>query len=206
MIPPAMAPHPLLPAALLASVLFAGCSLKPADPPYTAAKPPEPLTTAVWVGTGESWQRSGDGWRRTPENDYELTVVQRRYGSHWETLKTLLRRHPDYGGTAGPRSQTLWFRVDVGEADGERVKLRVTSTLGDGEGTSDRDFRRMRVTVRAKGVPRFFPFDHYRITQDLEVEEGRLRERVDLLEMRKDGSEVPFAKIEEEARLFRPAR
>ncbi len=105
---------------------------------------------------------------------------------------------------AGPRAQALWFRVDVGKADGDRVPLRVTSTLGDGEGTTGRDLLTTTVLVRAKGVPGFFPFDHYRISQELRPDEGRLVERVELLKVGKGGSERPFSKIEETARLFRP--
>ena len=191
-------------AALLASVVLAGCSIKPPDPPYTAEAPPEPKETLVWVGRGSSFERAGDGWKRTPENDYEFTVVQRREARRWESMKTVVRRHPDYGGVAGPRAQALWFRVDLGEEQGERVRLRVTSTLGDGDGTTDRDLRTTTVLVRAKGVPGFFPFDHYRISQELRPDEGRLVERVELLKVGKDGAEKLFSKIEEEARLFRP--
>ncbi|MFN7990113.1 MAG: hypothetical protein U0529_21755 [Thermoanaerobaculia bacterium] len=194
---------PLSPAILL-PLLLSGCSLKPADPPYTAERWPEPQATVVWVGWGAAYERAGDGWKRTPENDYELTVVQRRYADRWETLKTLLRRHPDYKGAAGPRSQALWFRVDVGAPEGERVKLHVTSSFGDGEGTTDRDFRTTAVTLRMRGVPGYFPFNRLRITQDLRKEEGLLRERVELYKEGKDGSETPFSKIEEEARLFQP--
>jgi hypothetical protein len=43
----------------------------------------------------------------------------------------------------------------------------------------------------------------YRITQDYQYENGLLLETVELFKL-EDGKEIPFAKIEEKAHIFRP--
>jgi len=53
-------------------------------------------------------------------------------------------------------------------------------------------------------VSSFAPFNTYRITQHYKYEEGALLETVELFKLEK-GNLTPFAKIEEEASIFRPA-
>jgi len=56
----------------------------------------------------------------------------------------------------------------------------------------------------AEGVSRFAPYNRFRITQEYRYEAGELRETVELYKVDGDGREYPFARIDEEARMFRP--
>ncbi len=164
----------------------------------TREGPPAPSElTLVWVGYGEAERLDEGAWKRVPAFDYELTVEQRRYADHWESVKHMRRRHPQYDGSAGPREQTLYFRVDLGavEPSGE-VPVRIVSTLGSGAGRADRTFRSSRLVFRAD-VSSFAPFDTYRIDQRYAYDEGKLEELVSL-----DKGAVPWVRNHEVATLF----
>ncbi|MBS2011365.1 MAG: hypothetical protein JST00_00525 [Deltaproteobacteria bacterium] len=181
----------------LASAL-AGCAGSPrgALPPREGAPPSSDLTL-VWVGYGEARRLEGGTWKRHPELDYEFTVEQRRYADHWESVKHMRRRHPAYDGSAGPRELTYFFRLDLGATDGGgKVPLRITSTLGPGEGQADREFRTAGLVFHAD-VSSFAPFDTYRIEQTYAYERGVLEETVSL-----DKGTTPWVKNDERATLF----
>ena len=175
--------------------------------PPTDRAPEPPQVLLVWVGQGQASVNVGGQWRRVEAQDYQFAVTQRRYGQHWESIKVQHRRHPDYDGSAGPRDQTHHFRVDFAPtADAASTRpFQLTSSLGDGPGQLDAAFRDGRMDFAARGVSRFAPFDHYRITQRYRYEEGLLTERVELYKRQGD-KEVPFMRIEERATLMAPQR
>lgn len=182
---------------------LAGCSHNgPPVVPLSAAPSPEAPVTLVWVGAGEAERLEGGAWKRIPAFDYEFSVVQRRYGDHWESVKSLHRRHPDYDGSAGPRDQTMFFRVDYAEpaADGS-VAAKLDASLGVGSGTTDREFRHTTLELRAD-VSRFAPFNTYRIDQNYGYATGTLDETVTLDKREKDGKLTPWVRNREKARLF----
>jgi hypothetical protein len=184
------------------AVLAAGC--KPRRPPATpagmtlaAGPPPGLLATLVWVGRGEAERFEGGAWRRIPAFDYELSVEQRRYADHWDSIKTMRRRHPDYDGSAGPRLQVMAFRIELfpGERPGT-ARYELVSSLGKGTGHGDAELRESVLDIKAD-VSFFAPFDRYRITQHYQYEAGRLDELVEL----NDG-DSPWVRNHEEATLF----
>lgn len=186
-------------ATIAASVaLFAGCAgpTKGVLPPREGAPPPSDVTL-VWVGYGESERLEDGTWKRHPEFDYEFTVEQRRYPDHWESVKHMRRRHPAYDGSAGPRELTYHFRLDL-DALGKdlRVPIRITSTLGPGEGRADREFRSATLVFHPE-TSSFAPFDTYRIAQTYAYERGALEETVSL-----DKGEKPWVRNQEKATLF----
>jgi hypothetical protein len=164
----------------------------------------EPEVTLVWVGRGESERYAEGQWVRTPESDYDFSVVQRRYKGRWDSVKQMHRRHPGYDGSAGPRDQVLHFALEVGAMRGSDVPVSIRSTLGDGEGRTDPEFRRSQLEMRARDVSSFAPFNAYRITQQYQYGEGKLVETVELIERDGEGRESPFVRIRERAALFAP--
>ena len=191
---------------LVSSGQAAHAQSNPSALPASATAFPEPATSLVWVGRGEASVLTPAGWQRTPGSDYDFSVVQRRYADRWESIKEMHRRHPDYDGNAGPRDQTYYFRLDMGPVVADTLPVRVASTLGDGSGKTDREFRRGVLEFDARGVSRFAPFNRYRITQQYRYEDGLLLETVELFKRASDGTEKPFVKIEERAELFAKRR
>ncbi|WP_437721902.1 hypothetical protein [Sorangium sp. So ce861] len=182
-----------------------GCGGLPPSPlpPMTTASA-EPEVTLVWVGRGESERFAEGQWVRTPESDYDFSVVQRRYKGRWDSIKQMHRRHPGYDGSAGPRDQVLHFALDLGMTRGSDVPVIIRSTLGDGEGRADPEFRRSQLEMRARDVSSLAPFNAYRITQQYQYGEGKLVETVELIERDGEGRESPFVRIRERAALFAP--
>jgi hypothetical protein len=120
-------------------------------PLRTTARAPEAEVTLVWVGVGETERLTDGRWTRAAAFDYEFTVVQRRYPDHWESVKSLHRRHPEYDGSAGARDQTMFFRVAYAPAAANgQVDSTVEATLGDGRGHADREFRTASLEMRAR--------------------------------------------------------
>jgi hypothetical protein len=160
--------------------------------------------TILWVGTGEAYVYENDGYVRSESNDYAFEVIQRRHGNNWKSIKNQHRIHPDYNGKAGPREQTMYFEIEFSQADGT-LKSVLKSSLGDGSGISDKEFREQTLQFQAAGISAFAPYNQYRITQHYQYEEGLLVETVELFKL-KEGAEKPFAKIEERATIFRPTK
>jgi hypothetical protein len=189
--------------AAVAVAVLAGCSTAPSIIAESSTTPP--VEQLVWVGTGTSWVFEDGEWLRTPEQDYEFLVRQSRYASRWESLKVQNRTHPAYDGTAGPADQQHFFAITFGEVGSDgRIATELASTYGDGGGWTDREYRHAVLEFEAEGVSRFAPYNRFRITQEYRYEEGELRETVELYKVDSDGREQPFARIEEEARMFRP--
>ena len=183
-------------AALL--LLLAGCNgHRGTVIPHTSDLRTDSALTILWHGTSTAYRYVGDQYVPDPHYDYLFTVVQRRHANEWRSYKDLHRLHPDYDGRAGDRDQTMYFHVAYMPGGGG-LRTRITSSLGDGEGHSDAEYREQRFTIALKDAGAFSPFDHIRITQHYAYEEGVLRETVELFKL-KDGQEVPFMRNEEMA-------
>ena len=188
--------------ALMVFLTLAGCgSSRSGVIPPRAGPGPEPVLTLVWAGRGQAERMEGGSWKRVPEFDYEFTVEQRRYATHWESVKSLRRRHPGYDGSAGPREQTMFFRLDYTAPDPKgRVSSTIRSSLGDGTGHTDPEFRQAVMEMHPD-ISRFAPFDRYRISQVYAYERGVLEESVELLK-----GETPWVRNLEQATLYAPHR
>jgi hypothetical protein len=186
-------------------MLASGCVHRSANraPEIPFASHETPELTLVWVGTGTSYRVSASGRTRTPASDYTFTVTQRRFATHWESRKELHRADPAYDGSAGPRDQSYVFRLDMAAQEGNSVAVRVRSTLGDGNGSTDAQFRNATLEFAARGVSRFAPYNTFRIAQRYEYEAGTLSETVTLFK-RRDGADVRFVETDEQAQLFAP--
>ncbi|AKF08710.1 hypothetical protein [Sandaracinus amylolyticus] len=193
-------------ASLVLVVIVSACGS--AGRPLPLRRDPFPTAdlTLVWHGTGEAHRLEDGVWQRRPEHDYELTVVQRRYGDRWESTKEMHRRHPDYDGSAGPRDQTLHFTVLLPAHDegGDALPLAIESTLGDGAGRADPRFEAATLRMRAN-VSSMAPFDTYVIEQRYRYAEGALDETVRLVRAGAEGDQE-WVRIDERAQLFASAR
>lgn len=164
--------------------------------PPRAGSAPTPQLTLVWVGEGKVERLEAGQWQRGETFDYEFTVEQRRFADHWESVKHLRRRHPGYDGSAGPREETMFFRLEIGTAAAPKVPLRIASSLGPGEGSTDREFRSAELVMHPD-ISSLAPFDTYRIAQRYGYEEGVLEETVSL-----DKGEQHWVRSQETATLF----
>lgn len=193
----------LLPIALPALLCLAACGTPPRPPfPTISGTAPEPDLTLVWVGSAQAERFENGSWNRTPDYDYEFSVEQRRFPSHWESIKSVRWRQPGYDGAAGEREQTWFFRVDLSKSNDNQVRVAVRSSLGDGHGQTDAEFRQSTIEVHAN-VSSLAPFDTYRFTQKYAYEEGALDEIVELLKHQAKGEQV-WVRNREHARLFAP--
>ncbi|WBX75758.1 hypothetical protein PG911_14000 [Tenacibaculum ovolyticum] len=156
----------------------------------------------IWVGSGESYIYSEGEYVRNESHDYSFEVVQRRYGNLWKSIKNMHRIHPDYDGKAGKREQTMFFGIDFSK-EGEKIISKINSSLGNGTGISDSEFREQVIQFSVDDISSFAPYNTIRITQHYKYEQGTLLETVELFKQ-SDGKETPFAKIEERAVIFRP--
>jgi hypothetical protein len=150
--------------------------------------------TLVWVGHGECERLEAGRWVRRPEFDYRFTVEQRRFSDHWASVKSMQRHHPEYDGSAGPRTQTYFFRLDLDAG-------AAVSTLGTGTFVADAEFREATLELLVPDASAFAPFDRYRIAQRYDYEGGRLTETVAL-----DRGETAWVRNRETATLFAPGR
>lgn len=192
-------------AALLAPVLAAAAPA-PSAIPLSAQPFPPSQNLLVWVGTGTASAFVNGAWRRSPSQDYEFSVTQRRYADRWESIKAQHRRHADYDGSGGPRDQVHYFKVELPEsASPSEVKFQLRSSFGDGGGRIDREFRAGMMEFEARDISMFAPFNRYRINQQYRYEQGELLEVVELFK-KKGAVETPFMRFEERAGLFAPRR
>lgn len=191
------------------ALLLAACAAGP-DPSIlagaTTGVQQEMERQLLWVGTGASSIWRDDAWVRTPASDYEFIVRQNRFPGYWESLKVQNRTNPDYDGSAGPADQQHLFRIEYGAPNAEgNLPLTLRSTYGDGAGITDAEYRETVIEFEAKGVSPFAPYNRFRISQHYRYEEGVLEETVELFKLKGDGTETPFVKIEERARIFTSA-
>lgn len=202
---PGMVSHAaLLPRLICCWALFGGCAS--AEPVPTSASTGGSVgqLRLLWVGWGRA-ERFVDGtWRRAAEQDYEFSVRQDRFSFHWESIKTMHRRHPAYDGSAGPRNQAHFFLVKYRDGQQMAVQSTIESSFGPGHGTSDGEFRRCEFTLLPERSS-FAPYNRIRIAQQYDYEEGRLRETVYLFDSTQN-RERPFFRVQEEATIFAAAR
>lgn len=195
-------------AALAGCTALAAASDKPGNLPLSDTPFPPARATVAWVGAGTAHVFSNGQWQRAPAHDYDFSVTQRRHAQHWESVKVQHRRHSAYDGSAGPRDQVHYFRVDYPASTGTgtgSISARLASSMGDGTGQIDGALRDGTLELAARGVSMFAPFNHYRITQQYRYEEGLLTEQVELFK-RTGGRDAPFMKFEERAVLLAPQR
>lgn len=184
---------------MFAAFLVSGCAAPKSSIPFSDSIP-QPVSTRILAGKGESFKFANGNWVRIPSYDYEFTVLQRIYEDGWESIKEVHRRHPEYDGMAGERDQTLHFIVKLSELDGETQGLKVESTLGKGRGFADRSLNYIVIEFTPE-ISRFAPFNIYRITQ--KIGEQRVSETIELFK-KKSSKEIPFMKMVEEAVIFLP--
>ena len=164
---------------------------------------PEATSTLIWHGSGKAYRSEEGRLERAPQQDYEFTVIQRRYAHHWESTKEMRRLHPEYDGSAGPRAQSLHFSLRYASPEAPaapEIDFSVSSSLGSGQGGTDAEFRKAQIRIVADGVSRFAPFDTYTIDQNYLYEEGKLRETVMLVDS--EAGDAIWVRVDEEANLF----
>jgi hypothetical protein len=191
----------------LASVVILGLSCTTQTSSIIQEFSQEAEKRFLWVGTGTSYRFEENDWIRTPEQDYEFLVKQDRYQGFWQSLKVQNRISDQYDGTAGPSDQMHSFFLDYQVEKEKPVEegflgFRLTSTYGDGFGSTNADFTRARMEFSPANGGMFLPYNRYRITQEYDYEAGTLNEWVELYSLKEDGSEVPFVKIQEKAVLY----
>jgi len=172
--------------------------------PPQAERVEQPQKVLTWVGAGTAYAWQDGEWQRDATQDYEFSVVQRRYDRYWKSVKTMHRRHPDYDGSAGPRDQVHYFRVNFDERKDGRVPLTLTSSMGAGSGHTDKAYKSVRFDLEldAPTIAQWFmPYNRLKFDQTYDYAGGALREEIVLVKA--DGErERPAFRIVESARLF----
>ncbi len=189
---------------LLSGLLLSGCVSTKSTLPTVEELPAPSPSSKVLAGRGRAFRHVKGKWVAVPAYDYEFVVVERRSADRWETTKEIHRRHPKYDGRAGPRDQALWFLVRTSPAPDGGLDLAVEGTLGRGTGHEKPGGEGVVLELSRGKKSLFVPFDTVRIRQEPAGADGSFRETVELLS-RKDGTEVPFMKMEEEGLVYAPA-
>jgi hypothetical protein len=188
--------------ATITALVFASCSSsKQAIIPLNPFVELDDTYTIVWNGISKAYRYENGQWLRAENYDYQFDVTQKRYDNHWKSVKSLHRIHPDYDGKAGDRDQTMYFEVAYRNLIDGKVEAIINSSLGNGTGTTDTEFRKSVLTMYVPNASKFMPYNKFRITQHYNYEEGVLTETVELIK-EKDGKETPFMKNEETALIF----
>lgn len=186
----------------IALMLLIGCSTsKQATLPLSSSVELDDTYTIIWNGISKAYRYENGEWLRAESYDYQFDVVQKRYDNHWKSVKSLHRIHPNYDGKAGDRDQTMYFEVVYKNATDGRVQALINSSLGNGTGTTDTEFRNFELTIDVPNASKFIPYNKFRIAQHYNYEKGELTETVELFK-EKDGKEIPFMKNEETALIF----
>jgi hypothetical protein len=186
----------------VASIIFTSCSSsKQVIVPLSKSIELDDTYTIIWNGISRAYRFENGQWLRAENYDYQFNVVQKRYNNHWKSVKSLNRIHPDYDGKAGDRDQTMYFDVTYNNLIEGKVQAIINSSLGNGTGTTDTEFRNSILTIYVPNASKFMPYNKFRITQNYNYEEGVLTETVELLK-EKGGKETPFMKNEETALIF----
>lgn len=192
----------ILSTSAIALMLLAGCGTsKQVVIPLSRSVELDDTYTIIWNGISKAYRYENGQWLRAEKYDYQFNVVQKRYENLWKSVKTLHRLHPDYDGRAGDRDQTMYFEIAYKNLIGGKVQATINSSIGNGTGTTDTDFRKSVLTIYVPNASKFMPYNKFRITQNYNYEEGVLTETVELIK-EKDGKEIPFMKNEETALIF----
>ncbi|MCP4438498.1 MAG: hypothetical protein GY810_06095 [Aureispira sp.] len=189
--------------ALTLAVVFLAFSCKTPNKivvPLNSKVEIEDAYTIIWNGQSKAYRYTAGEWQRDESYDYVFNVVQKRYDKVWKSTKNMHRLHPQYDGKAGARSQAMYFELNY-TLKGDDLVTTIYSSLGEGKGQSDREFRDQNLTIKLKDISSFMPYNHLRITQEYQYEEGLLLETVELFKL-KNGEEIPFMKMEERAYFY----
>jgi hypothetical protein len=181
--------------------LMSSASAQKSVIPFNTKVEVEDTFTIIWNGISEAYRYDNGSWIRAENYDYQFNVTQKRYENQWKSIKSMHRIHPDYDGKAGSRDQTMYFEVDYKNLKENKVLSVISSSLGDGVGTADKEFRNSQLIMYVKNPGMFMPYNKFRITQKYDYESGILTETVELLK-EKDGKETPFMKNEEKAYFY----
>ncbi|MGE4541086.1 MAG: hypothetical protein AB7D35_07485 [Bacteroidales bacterium] len=183
-------------------IILSGCSSTKQTPiPLSASVELDDTYTIIWNGIGKTYRYENDEWQSAENYDYQFNVIQKRYDKVWKSVKTLHRIHPEYDGKAGSRDQTMYFEVAYKNLIDGKVQATIHSSLGNGTGTTDTEFRQSVLTMEVPSASKFMPYNKFRITQNYKYEEGVLTETVELIK-EKDGKEIAFMKNEEIALIY----
>lgn len=189
---------------VLIMIVLAGCAgVQKPTIPLTEQVVPGENRTLIWQGYGTAFRFKDSGWVRDSGYDYEFTVLQRRFADHWESIKNMHRKNPNYNGYAGPRDSTLFFAISWTKESSKGLKINLHSSIGQGNGFADFEFREQGFTLEVADANPFY--NRFRITQHYRYEDGRLLETEELFQL-KDGKETPFMKMEEAASIFAPTK
>jgi hypothetical protein len=189
-------------AAIISLIGFAACSSpKKIIVPLSAKAMVEDTYTIIWNGTSQAYRYVSNKWVRAENYDYTFDVVQKRYDNQWKSVKSLHRQHPAYDGKAGARDQAMYFELAFKSLAESKILSEIQSSLGNGTGYTDREFKNQQFVVYVKDAGSFMPYNKIRITQHYNYEEGLLTETVELLK-EKNGKETAFMKNEEQAFIY----
>ena len=189
-------------ALIIISLILASCSSsKQIIVPLSDSIELDDTYTIIWNGVSKAYRYEGGQWLRAESYDYQFNVVQKRYDNQWKSVKSLNRIHPDYDGKAGDRNQTMYFDIAYKSLIDGKVQATISSSLGDGTGITDTEFRKSVLTMFVPNASMFMPYNKFRITQHYDYEKGMLTETVELIK-EEDGKETPFMKNEETALIF----
>lgn len=190
---------------LITGILLIGAlvSCGTVDPSILQEHSGEYVERIIWVGFGESYLYIDEEWQRSPSFDYSFIVKQNRLENRWESHKIQNRTASDYDGLAGPADQQHSFIIQYHAEEEGRIPFDLTSTYGNGGGIIDADLRFATMQFSVPDAGFFSPYNQYRISQEYDYERGTLVETVELFLLDKAGNEVPYAKIEERAVMYR---
>lgn len=189
-------------AAAIVAIVFASCgSPKQVTIPLNRSVDFDDAYAIVWNGVSKAYRYDNGQWLRAENYDYQFSVVQRRYERHWKSIKTLHRIHPEYDGRAGDRDQTMYFEVAYQNLIDGKVQASINSSIGNGTGITDPEFRQSVLTMYVPNPSAFMPYNKIRIAQHYKYEDGALFETVELVK-EEGGKESPFMKNEETALIF----
>lgn len=177
------------------------CSASKPVIPFTPKAEIEDTYTIIWNGSSQAYRYTDGAWVRAESYDYIFDVVQKRYDNQWKSVKNMHRVHPEYDGKAGDRNQTMYFELAYNNLKDNKVVSVISSSLGDGVGTSDKEFREQQLIMYPKDASMFMPYNKIKITQHYNYEQGILTETVELLK-EKNGQDTPFMKNEEKAYFY----
>jgi hypothetical protein len=185
---------------VILSLVSCGSSKKSVIP-LSAKVLVEDTYTIIWNGISEAYAFKNGNWQRAEAYDYQFDVIQKRYDNKWKSVKSLHRIHPDYDGKAGERDQTMYFDVSYNAGGNGAVNSQILSSIGDGTGSTDWEYRNAELVMYVKDAGMFMPYNKIRINQKYYYEQGLLTETVELLK-EKEGKETPFMKNEEKAYFY----
>lgn len=189
-----------LAALVIMTILVTACgSFDSLTIPLTATPAFEDTYTIIWNGYSKVYSYKNGSWVRAEAYDYQFDVIQKRYRNQWKSVKSLHRIHPDYDGKAGDRDQTMYFELSY-DSTANGIRSTILSSLGQGIGTTDKEFRTTEFTLEITGAS-FMPYNRIRINQNYQYETGLLTEVVELFKL-EDGVEKPFMKNEEVAYFY----